>query len=388
MGISLNRIESVQVLLCLFPGFVFLNVLMLPRKHRYTLFLGYGTEAEGLLKAFEQSKCRLGFNTNILFIKFLLEFHGSNSHQPQQHTGWSHRSNEKEEIDALKLNTIIQNIDVVEDDSSSCQQLNHINFKSDKENAQENIIKGNKEVLVDTTITNPQILPLSETVEKEQQEETLIDTPIDQDVIVDVVQEKCQDDDLETKNSSSFSDKDKDYEIFDGKTILTLSSNLSSTGVLQTEEGIKKINENIVFSSPKKLNDIENTTTTTKEGENFFSEASKVNDKQNLILKKNTAVIQQPKEFLKEFEVIDFKTIPRDFDECRLEQQKRILSLQDVEGCEPVDLNSTKDMLHDFKPVPSNAKYVKHVHDTLISDPKSSKNAFTTARYKINLDKF
>ena len=357
---------------------------MLPRKHRYTLFLGYGTEAESLLKAFEQSKCRLGFNTNILFIKFLLEFHGSNS-QPQQHTGWSHRSNEKEEIDAL--NTIIQNIDVVEDDSSSCQQLNHINFKSDKENVQEhhrNIIKENKEVLVDTTINNSQISPLSETVEKEQQEETLIDTSIDQDVIVDVVQEKYQDDDdLETKNSSSFSDKDKIYEISNRKKILTLSSNLSSTGVLQTEEG-KKINENIVFSSPEKLNDIENTTTT-KEGENFFSESSKVNDKQNLILKKNrsTAVNQQPKEFLKGFEVIDFKTIPRDSDECRLEQQKKILLLQNMGRCEPVYLNSTKDMLHDFKPAPSNAKYVKHVHDT-----KSSKNAFTTARYKINLDKF
>ncbi|XP_066928980.1 uncharacterized protein [Clytia hemisphaerica] len=44
------------------------------RKPRYTIFLGYGEEAESLLKLFEQVKCRTGISSNIPFIKLLLTF--------------------------------------------------------------------------------------------------------------------------------------------------------------------------------------------------------------------------------------------------------------------------------------------------------------------------
>ena len=44
------------------------------RKHRYTLFIGYGESAGSLLKRFEQLKCRLGISTNIEFLKYLVEF--------------------------------------------------------------------------------------------------------------------------------------------------------------------------------------------------------------------------------------------------------------------------------------------------------------------------
>lgn len=72
---------------------------MLPRKHRYTLFLGYGIEAESLLKTFEQLKCRLGFNTNIIFIKFLINFYEENYLQKeQQHTLESPSNDDEDQI--------------------------------------------------------------------------------------------------------------------------------------------------------------------------------------------------------------------------------------------------------------------------------------------------
>ena len=49
------------------------------RKHRFTLFIGYGEEAGALLKKFEQLKCRLGLGTNILFLKYLLQYFEENN---------------------------------------------------------------------------------------------------------------------------------------------------------------------------------------------------------------------------------------------------------------------------------------------------------------------
>lgn len=53
---------------------------MLARKHRYTIFIGYGEEAGGILKHYEQLKHRLGIGTNTMFIRFLLDFY--EKHKP------------------------------------------------------------------------------------------------------------------------------------------------------------------------------------------------------------------------------------------------------------------------------------------------------------------
>lgn len=50
------------------------NTMTVRRKHRFTIFIGYGDEAGKVLKSFEQLKCRLGIATNILFLNFLLQY--------------------------------------------------------------------------------------------------------------------------------------------------------------------------------------------------------------------------------------------------------------------------------------------------------------------------
>jgi len=58
---------------------------MLARKHRYTIFIGYGAEAGGILKHYEQLKYRLGIGTNTLFLRFLLDFY--EQHKPDSTYG-------------------------------------------------------------------------------------------------------------------------------------------------------------------------------------------------------------------------------------------------------------------------------------------------------------
>lgn len=49
------------------------------RKHRFTIFIGYGDEAGNLLKRCEQLKCKLRLSTNMQFLTFLLEYYDRHS---------------------------------------------------------------------------------------------------------------------------------------------------------------------------------------------------------------------------------------------------------------------------------------------------------------------
>ena len=62
------------------------------RKHRFTIFIGYGEEAGYVLKRCEQLKCKLGLGTNIQLLTFLLKFF------EDRNTGFQNESALKETV--------------------------------------------------------------------------------------------------------------------------------------------------------------------------------------------------------------------------------------------------------------------------------------------------
>lgn len=341
---------------------------MVSRKHRYTLFLGYGTEAEGLLKTFEQSKCSLGFNTNILFIKFLLEFHETNSQpQNQNDAPLQNQSNIKEQISVLNSvehieedGVIFSNTNSICDSDLSCP-INHIDFKNDTD----------EKVLKSTEDQNSFCGVVEEKQEKEQHNDT---KDIAVSVNMNLNKRKC----CSLQQPAENKNKNCDEKSLDLDASLVISQPLKNVLNSQTrvytqesrQNVCEDVAENIDIAIPNKIRKVEET----NKDKQIFSESSEeilekiqnCNKIKNADeLKATDKITQTQEDFLKNIENIDL-AVSTDSDGCRFEKQKNILSLQDIEE----SCDSTKGVLSEET----------ELTNTLIPDPKSSKDGFIIPR--------
>ena len=313
---------------------------MVSRKHRYTLFLGYGTEAESLLKTFEQSKCSLGFNTNILFIKFLLEFHKTNS---------QNQSNSEEQTNAL--NTSIEKTskdDVLfsNNDDKYSSSINHIDFKNDTVDE----VQKNTKIQDKTCVF----------AEKEQEEQNVLTKDITAS-IDDASVNKRKNYSLQQRN------KNKNYEE-NNLGVSSLTGVSQSLKVLKSAEenrgGYEDVTENTdVAAVPNKIRKIEEI-----DAKNFESSEEVSQKVPNCKEIKCTEEITQTQPFFEKTENTDF-AVSTESEDCRFEKHKNKLSLQNSE-CKLSDTISARDIL-----LQENL-----LSNTLIPDSKSSKDAFTIPR--------
>ena len=88
---------------------------MEPRKHRFTLFLGYGEEAGSLLKRFEQTKFSMGISTNILFLTFLLDFFEQHQNPHEETKNF----NEEIQITSQNVSMLVERIEKTEEEKVS-----------------------------------------------------------------------------------------------------------------------------------------------------------------------------------------------------------------------------------------------------------------------------